>query len=129
MVERQYWLKRIETLWKERRILWLSGVRRVGKTCLCSSLPDIVYFDCELPSTRQALVDPESFLDAHQGRRVVLDEVHRLPNPSEVLKIAADHFPSVRILATGSSTLGASARFRDTLAGRKLELQAADGSR
>jgi hypothetical protein len=36
-----------------------------------------------------------------------------------VLKIAADHFPSTRILATGSSTLGASARFRDTLAGRK----------
>ncbi|HWP38049.1 MAG TPA: DUF4143 domain-containing protein, partial [Gemmatimonadales bacterium] len=36
-----------------------------------------------------------------------------------LLKIAADHFPGVRIVATGSSVLGASARFRDTLAGRK----------
>jgi predicted AAA+ superfamily ATPase len=55
-------------------------------------------------------------------RRVVLDEIHRLPNPSEFLKIAADHFPSTRIVATGSSTLGASRRFRDTLTGRKTEL-------
>jgi len=53
---------------------------------------------------------------------VVLDEVHRLPNPAEVLKIAADHFPDTPVLATGSSTLGASARFRDTLAGRKAEV-------
>jgi len=43
-------------------------------------------------------------------------------NPSELLKIAADHFPDIRILATGSSTLGASAKFRDTLAGRKRNL-------
>ena len=66
--------------------------------------------------------DPEAFLGGLRGKRVALDEVHRLPNPSELLKIAADHFPTVRILATGSSTLGASRRFRDTLAGRKTEL-------
>jgi hypothetical protein len=53
---------------------------------------------------------------------VALDEVHQLPNPSELLKIAADHFPETRVLATGSSTLGASGRFRDTLAGRKEEV-------
>jgi hypothetical protein len=66
--------------------------------------------------------DPQAFLDGLRGRRVVLDEVHRLGNPSELLKIAADHYPDIRILATGSSTLGASARFRDTLTGRKSEL-------
>ena len=66
--------------------------------------------------------NPESFLRHNRGARLVLDEVHRLPNPSEVLKIAADHFPDTRILATGSSTLGASARFKDTLAGRKADV-------
>lgn len=66
--------------------------------------------------------DPQGFLEGLRGRRVVLDEVHRLSNPSELLKIAADHYPDIRILATGSSTLGVSARFRDTLAGRKVEL-------
>ena len=45
-----------------------------------------------------------------------------MENPSEILKIGADHFPKTKILATGSSTLGASAKFRDTLAGRKEEL-------
>ena len=66
--------------------------------------------------------DPQGFLDSLKDKRIVLDEIHRLPNPSELLKIAADHYPETSIIATGSSTLGASAKFRDTLAGRKIEL-------
>lgn len=66
--------------------------------------------------------DPQSFLEDLKGSTVILDEIHRLENPSELLKIAADHYPDTKILATGSSTLGASAKFRDTLAGRKSEL-------
>jgi hypothetical protein len=122
MVKRRFWLERIEALWGRRSILWLRGVRRAGKTTLAQSLGDIEYFDCELPRVRRAMEDPEAFLRGLRGKRVVLDEIHRLPNPSEMLKIAADHFPTVRVLATGSSTLGASSRFRDTLAGRKTEL-------
>ena len=97
MVARRFWIEQVENSWKKRNILWLSGVRR-------------------------ALEDPEAFLESHKSKRLVLDEVHRLQNPSEILKIAADHYPSIRILATGSSSLGASVRFRDTLAGRKQEL-------
>jgi predicted AAA+ superfamily ATPase len=115
-------MKRIEDAWRERNIIWLSGVRRAGKTCLCKSLPNIEYFDCELPRTRRMLEDPEAFLDQYSTSRIVLDEVHRLSNPSELLKIAADHYPETRIVATGSSTLGASAKFRDTLAGRKRDI-------
>jgi predicted AAA+ superfamily ATPase len=122
MVNRTFWLGRIERQWRRRSILWLRGVRRAGKTSLARSLPDVEYFDCELPRVRRALADPEAFLGALRAKRIVLDEVHRLSNPSELLKIAADHFPAVRLLATGSSTLGASSRFRDTLAGRKTEL-------
>ena len=66
--------------------------------------------------------DPEGFLDEHKGQRLVLDEIHRLRNPSELLKIAADHYPSIKIIATGSSTLGASSKFKDTLSGRKSEI-------
>src|SRR5881398_2444403 len=116
MVERHYWVNRIEEAWKKRSVVWLAGVRRVGKTYLCKSLPDIEYFDCELPRVRRMMEDPETFLKGLGKRRVVLDEVHRLANPSELLKIAADHYPKVRVVATGSSTLGASAKFRDTLA-------------
>ena len=102
-------------------MIWLSGVRRVGKTFLCRSLPRVAYFDCELPRIRRELQDPEAFLAGVAGKRVVLDEIHPLPHPTELLKIATDHFPDIRIIATGSSTLGATTKFRDTLTGRKRE--------
>jgi len=119
MIQRRFWQRLVESAWKERSIVWLSGVRRVGKTSLSQTLSDIRYFDCELPRVRRMMEDPEGFLEGLGKVRIVLDEVHRLQNPSEVLKIAADHYPEVSILATGSSTLGASSKFRDTLAGRK----------
>ncbi len=40
-------------------------------------------------------------------------------DPSRLLKIAADAFPKLKILATGSSTLAATRKFRDSLTGRK----------
>src|SRR3989338_2821761 len=118
MIKRKYWLKKIDSLWKERSVLWLSGVRRAGKTVLSQSLPQINYFDCELPRVRGLMADPEKFLNSVKNRKIVLDEIHRLDNPSELLKIAADHFPKTKILATGSSSLTASVKFKDTLAGR-----------
>jgi uncharacterized protein len=122
MKNRRFWKTVIEALFKEKSIVWLTGVRRAGKTFLCKSLDGIEYFDCELPRVRRVIEDPESFLDGLRKRRVVLDEIHRLQNPSEILKIAADHYPDIQIIATGSSTLGASAKFRDTLADRKREM-------
>lgn len=112
----------IEQAWRRRSVIWLPGVRRAGKTYLCQSLPDVEYFDCELPRVRRMMEDPQAFLDSVTGKRIVLDEVHRLPNPSELLKIAADNYPDLLVLATGSSTLGASAKFADTLTGRKTEI-------
>jgi hypothetical protein len=112
----------IENAWRRRSVVWLSGVRRAGKTVLCRTLPEVDYLDCELPRVRRMLEDPESFLAERRGKRVVLDEVHRLRDPAELLKIASDHFPDTKVLATGSSTLGASSKFRDTLTGRKAEV-------
>ncbi len=122
MVLRQFWLNALEAAWRQRSVVWLSGVRRVGKTVLCQSLPDSEYFDCELPRVRRILEDPQTFLESVRGRQLILDEIHRLGNPSELLKIAADHYPDIKVVATGSSTLGASAKFRDTLTGRKAEV-------
>ena len=122
MIHRHSWLRRIEQAWKERPVVWLSGVRRVGKTCLTQMLPQIEYFDCELPRIRRMMDDPQGFWDGLSGKRVVLDEIHRLPDPSELLKIAADHYKDIRVLATGSSTLAATTRFKDTLTGRKRDV-------
>ena len=49
--------------------------------------------------------------------------MHQLPDPSRLLKIGADVFPKLKILATGSSTLFATHKFRDSLAGRKRNLR------
>jgi predicted AAA+ superfamily ATPase len=81
------------------------------------------FLNCDLPSVEQRLADPESFYKAlPRGTTVVLDEVHRLPDPSRTLKVASDAFPHLRVLATGSSTLAATRRFRDALTGRKTAL-------
>ena len=118
-VDRPLWRELLEREWRERRVIWLTGPRRLGKTTLVRSLPDTDYFDCDLPRVRRDVEDIEGFLKRHRGRRIALDEIHRLADPSNLLKVAADHFPDIHVVATGSSTLGASARFRDTLAGRK----------
>ncbi|HTM05762.1 MAG TPA: AAA family ATPase [Patescibacteria group bacterium] len=122
IIERPFWKNLIEQAWKEKNIIWLMGVRRIGKTSLCHSIENIKYFDCERPRVRELFVDPEGFLESQKGNTLALDEIHRLDNPSEILKLAADHYPEIKIIATGSSTLGASAKFKDTLTGRKREI-------
>jgi len=119
MFERPFWTERVARLLDRRNVLWLAGVRRAGKTTLCRSLTGARYLDCELPRVRRDIGDAEFFFRRQGEGTVVLDEIHRLVNPSEVLKIAADHFPRIRVIATGSSTLAAKKKFRDTLTGRK----------
>ena len=123
MIKRTFWIKKINEAWKEKSLIWLSGVRRIGKTFLCRSLGEVEYFDCELIRTRRKIEDPEAFLRSlGKKKTIILDEIHRLNNPSEVLKIAADYFTNIKIIATGSSSLGASKKFKDTLTDRKVNL-------
>jgi len=122
MVERPFWLARLHDAWRRAPVAWLSGVRRVGKTTLAHQVPSARYLNCDLPSTARLLADPEPYLAAVREPVLILDEVHQLPDPSRTLKIAADAFPHLKILAAGSSTLAATAKFRDNLAGRKREV-------
>ncbi len=122
MVPRPIWIDRIERAWRHASVVWLSGVRRVGKTTLARTLAEGHYFNCDLPSVAARVADPERFWASQRQRVVVLDEVHQLPDPSRLLKIAADAFPTLRVLATGSSTLAATRKFRDSLTGRKREV-------
>jgi hypothetical protein len=109
----------IRAAWRQAPVVWLSGVRRVGKTVLAESFAPDRFLNCDLPSSAERLRDPESFFRSVEKGMVVLDEIHQLPDPSRVLKIAADAFPGIRVLATGSSTLAATRKFRDSLTGRK----------
>ena len=121
MIIREAWLARLERAWKEAPIVWLCGVRRSGKTTLAHSLdPDrTLYVNCDIPATEEMVRDPQLFFKNCRQPIVVFDEIHQLKDPSRILKIGADLFPQFKILATGSSTLGASRKFKDTLTGRK----------
>jgi uncharacterized protein len=119
MITRPFWQERLAAAWKQAPIVWLTGPRRVGKTVLAQSLADAEFLNCDLPSVADRLADPESFYKSVKKRLVVFDEVHQLPDPSRLLKIGADGFPKLKILATCSSTLAATQKFRDSLTGRK----------
>ncbi len=114
-------MDRIETSWREAPIVWLCGVRRAGKTTLAELLgPErVVYCNCDLPSIEEMVRDPVMFFRNCTKPIVVFDEIHQLKDPARLLKIGADTFPQLKILATGSSTLAASRKFRDTLTDRK----------
>jgi len=119
MIDRPFWKSRIHRAWQQAPLVWLAGVRRVGKTVLAKELGAAEFLNCDLPGEAARLADPESFFRSVEKPLVILDEVHQLPDPSRVLKIATDAFPKLKVLATGSSTLAATRKFRDTLTGRK----------
>jgi hypothetical protein len=119
MIKRPIWIQRLERAWGEVPLVWVAGVRRVGKTFLAKELGESEFLNCDLPGEGRRLEDPEAFFKSVGKPLVVLDEVHQLPDPSRILKIATDAFPHLRVLATGPSTLAASRKFRDTLTGRK----------
>lgn len=121
--KRSFWLDEIHRLWNQKSVIWLSGVRRVGKTVLCRQIENGVYFNCDLPSVQRQLSDPETFFQQYCTEKpLLLDEVHRIDDPALLLKIAADEYPDRRILATGSSSLQATGKFRDSLTDRKRAL-------
>lgn len=122
MFARPIWLSRLAAAHSEAPIVWFSGVRRTGKSTLVRSLPEALVLNCDLPSTAERLRDPEAFFASLTAPLLVFDEVHQLPDPSRLLKIAADAFPQLRVIAAGSSTLAATAKFRDSLAGRKRQV-------
>ncbi len=86
-------------------------------------IPDAVFMNCDLPSVARQVEDPEFFFhNIKENTTVIFDEIHRIEHPSIVLKIGTDEFPGLKILATGSSTLSATKKFRDSLTGRKTQV-------
>ena len=105
LIPRPFWVDKLERAWERAPVVWLSGVRRIGKTTLTQELPDALFLNCDLPSTARRLRDPERFYPSVEEPIVIFDEIHRLDDPSLLLKVGADEFKHLKILATGSSTL------------------------
>lgn len=61
MIAREFWLSRIHRAWEQAPIVWLAGVRRVGKTTLACLLPadNTLEVNCDSPCAAQEVADPE----------------------------------------------------------------------
>jgi hypothetical protein len=120
--------RRIADLLSRFPAVVLIGPRQAGKTTLALDLvegmaEDAVYLDLERPADLARLADPERYLAAHEGRLVVLDEVHRTPGLFQVLRGIIDRRRRVGIragqfLLLGSASLDLLRQSSESLAGR-----------
>lgn len=120
-------------------VLILIGARQSGKTYILKLLTEyikkhypenkILYFDLEKPDVLDNFLDYKTilnFLSAHGIEKekinfVLLDEFQKMPAPTKTLKIIHDHYPFLKIIATGSSSLDIHKKLREeSMAGRKM---------
>lgn len=102
----------------------VAGARQVGKTTLVrQSRSDWTYLDLDDPVTRPLLANlsAEDWLSRH--RKVVVDEVQKLPDLFETFKACHDRDPVFRAILLGSSQLLVLKGVRESLAGRAALLE------
>jgi len=104
----------------------LLGPRQVGKTTLAQDIAggrESVYLDLENPRDRNKLSDTNRYLEEHEGRLVILDEVHRIPELFQTLRGSIDRgrsrgFRTGRFLLLGSASMDLLRQTGESLAGR-----------
>ncbi len=110
-------------------VVALLGPRQVGKTTLALRLAKdsgedaTRYLDLESPADRARLQDPEAYLETQQGRLVILDEIHRVPELFSVLRGIVDRRRRAgrrtgQFLVLGSASLELLRQSSESLAGR-----------
>jgi len=120
-----------------RQMTFISGLRRVGKTTLIFQLIDrllrekkiapyhVLYFSFD--ETRYNLEELMAFyqtdilqnsLRAVSRVYIFLDEIQKLPNWPEQVKIFYDLHPNIKITLSGSANINMKIKSRESLAGR-----------
>ena len=125
MIERQQYQVVLDRLALFPAVV-LIGPRQVGKTTLAQTLAsgrDCVYLDLENPKDRSKISDAGRYLDQHEDRLVILDEVHRVPELFQTLRGSIDRGRSKgirtgRFLLLGSASMDLLRQTGESLAGR-----------
>ena len=133
-------LKEISPFIKRKEAILIKGTRRVGKTSLLYLLKDILtkqlkiakeriyFFDLEELDIREDFNNnPRNLLqyisESKAKQYIFIDEIQYLDNPGIFLKILVDHYPNLKIFATGSSSLEIKHKIQDSLIGRVAYFQ------
>ncbi|MDP2862234.1 MAG: ATP-binding protein [Desulfobacterales bacterium] len=123
-------------------VVVLHGARQVGKTHILYWLKEYLekngsstyYIDLE-DSRMTKMIDlgvqefiahlKEEGLRAHGKNKVYvfIDEIQYLNNPSEFLKLIADHHKNIKLIVSGSSSFEIKSKFKDSLVGRTVNFE------
>ena len=117
--------------WQEKNLLsmmkvWrgvnLTGARQVGKSTLADllALPSARRYSFDDPMIRNAAKDdPIGFVKHGEGEALIIDEIQKVPELLEAIKLTVDKDNSPgQYLLTGSSNLRFAKKVKDSLAGR-----------
>lgn len=112
------------------KVIVLTGARRVGKTFLISEYLSTL-------NEKFILLNGEDFAVHDLLRRrsvqhyknilgdtrfLIIDEVQKIPDVGNILKLIVDNFPELKILVSGSSSFDISNETGEPLTGRKKEI-------
>lgn len=121
----RFLLKLVENNLFNGKIIIIYGARQVGKTTMCREIlkkaKNGKYINCELMQNKAALeTTNDKKLKDFLGTSdlIVLDEAQKIKNIGLVLKIIADTFPKIQIIATGSSSFELANKTGEALTGR-----------
>ncbi len=112
-----------------RKLVLILGPRQTGKTTLVRRIMEqnkgrSLYLTGDDPTVRSRLLNIgiEALRPILEDCDLfVLDEAQRVTNICITLKLIADNFPNVRVIATGSSSFEMSNQINEPLTGRKTE--------
>lgn len=121
-----------DALQKNRKIVLLYGARQVGKTTVLERLADqfrrakktVFYLNCDVDEDFQRVNTTSLTLLTRLTKGtdyLFIDEAQRIDNPGLTLKIIHDQITTIKVLATGSSSLDLKNKLSDPLTGRFLD--------
>ena len=119
-------------------VIVIYGARQVGKTSLLQYLMEnhlksnTFYLDLELRNLlalcNSGPEETHKYLlqkGADKERKIFLlvDEIQYLENPTNFIKIMADHYKGIKLIVSGSSTFEIRKKFKESLAGRTVNFE------
>jgi predicted AAA+ superfamily ATPase len=128
MIERKYYIDKIDSGFITVPIVLLIGARQVGKTSLMKMLKfdgPVLFLngqDPEISSLFQKLSQVEAYLKVYLAPELqgllMIDEFQFIPGISTMLKLLTDKYDQLKILCSGSSSLDIQQTVEESLAGR-----------